>query len=67
MNLEARSWSVDFHAAVALERFPFFWIFLLGLFLVFYAFSGLGFVFSLGGLWSFLHFQVKVRGVFLSD
>ena len=35
MNLEARSWLVDFHAAAALDSFSFFWVFLLGLFLVF--------------------------------
>ena len=35
MNLEARPWLVDFHAAVALDSFPFFWGFLLGLFLEF--------------------------------
>ena len=35
MNLEARPWLVDLHAAAALDSFPFFWVFLLGLFLVF--------------------------------
>ena len=34
MNLEARPWLVDFHAAAALDSFPFFWVFLIGPFLV---------------------------------
>ena len=43
MNVEARPWLVDFHAAAALDSVPVFWVFLLGLFLVFSAFRGLGF------------------------
>ena len=35
MNLEARPWLVDFHAAAALKSFRLFWVFLLGLFLAF--------------------------------
>ena len=43
MNLEARLWLIDFHAAAAIDIFPFFlgfegWVLLLGLFLVFSAF-----------------------------
>ena len=38
INLEARPWLVDFHAAAALDCFTFFWVFLLGLYLVFSAF-----------------------------
>ena len=37
MNLEARLWLVDLHAAAALDSFPFFWVFLLWLFLPFSA------------------------------
>ena len=41
MNLKAWPWLIDFHAAAALDSFPFFWAFLLGLFLVFSADLGL--------------------------
>ena len=43
MNLEARPWLVDLHAAAALDSFPFFWGFLLGLFLIVSASWGVGF------------------------
>ena len=43
MNPEARPWLVDFHAAAALDSFLFFWVFLLGLFLVIFASWNLGF------------------------
>ena len=38
MNLEVRLWLFGFDAAAALDSFPFFWVFFLGLFLVFSAF-----------------------------
>ena len=47
MNLEARPWLADFHAAAALDSFSFFWAFLLELLLVFSAFRGLGFLLGL--------------------
>ena len=47
MNLVARPWLVDFHAAAALDSFLFFWVLRSGFF-------------SLGG---FLHFKVRVWGV----
>ena len=34
MIQEARPWLVDFHAAVAFDCFPVFWVLLLALFLV---------------------------------
>ena len=43
MNLEARPWLADFHTAPALDSFPFFWVFILGLFLAFSAFLDPGF------------------------
>ena len=43
MNLEAWPWLVDFHAAAALDSFPFFWVLLLGLLLVLSAYLGFEF------------------------
>ena len=65
MNLEARPWLVDFHAAFALDSFPFFWVFLLGLFLEFSMSWHLGF--PLGLFLVFSEFQGQGLGRFLSD
>ena len=43
MIQEARPWLVNVHVAAALDSFPVFWVFLLGLFLVVSASWDLGF------------------------
>ena len=43
MNLKAWPWLIDFHAAAALDSFPFFWVALLRLILVFSTLRGMAF------------------------
>ena len=50
MNLEARPWLVDFHAAAAIDSFPFFGVLRPGWF-------------SLGCFWLFLRCQFRVWNV----